>query len=143
MIIRPGMPVLPLATARAVAAAAEQRALERGAQAAIVLLDAEGELVYFQRMDRVPPSRSDVALAKAQCVLTLQQRSTHLPTGLQMPSTLAVVGIPGLLPLAGGLVLQVEHQVIGAIGVSGVLAEFDGEIATAGAAVCAHLPGSG
>ena len=44
----------------------------------------------------------------------------------------ALLGLPGAVPLEGGLPLIVDGQMIGAIGVSGVTAQQDGMIAQAG-----------
>jgi len=47
-----------------------------------------------------------------------------------------LLGLPGALPLEGGLPLWVDGKVIGAIGVSGVTAQQDGMVAKAGADAC-------
>jgi uncharacterized protein GlcG (DUF336 family) len=47
---------------------------------------------------------------------------------------MVMLGLPGALPLEGGLPVMVDGQMVGAIGVSGVTAEQDGQIATAGLA---------
>jgi glc operon protein GlcG len=43
-----------------------------------------------------------------------------------------VLSLPGALPIEGGVPLLVDGKVIGAIGVSGVTAQQDGQIAKAG-----------
>ena len=46
-----------------------------------------------------------------------------------------ILRLPGAMPVEGGLPIQVDGQVIGAIGVSGVTSQQDGQIAAAGLAV--------
>ena len=51
----------------------------------------------------------------------------------------AVLKLPDVLPVEGGLPLVVDGQFIGAIGVSGVTSQQDGQIAGAGVAELAKL----
>jgi uncharacterized protein GlcG (DUF336 family) len=48
---------------------------------------------------------------------------------------MAIMRLPGAMPVEGGLPIQVDGQVIGAIGVSGVTSQQDAQIAAAGLAV--------
>ena len=45
---------------------------------------------------------------------------------------IGVLRLPGAIPIEGGIPLLVGDQVVGAIGVSGVTSEQDGQIADAG-----------
>ena len=47
----------------------------------------------------------------------------------------AVMSLPGVTPIEGGIPLIVEGQYVGAIGVSGVQSSQDAQVAKAGAAV--------
>jgi glc operon protein GlcG len=44
----------------------------------------------------------------------------------------AVLGLPGATPIEGGLPLMQDGKIIGAIGVSGMTAPQDGQVAKAG-----------
>jgi glc operon protein GlcG len=46
---------------------------------------------------------------------------------------LRVLGLPGAIPYDGGVPILVDGKVIGAVGVSGMLPQQDGEVANAGA----------
>ncbi len=141
------------------AVAGEQYARSHEAQVAIALLDAAGDLLYFQRMERVPPISGDVALARAQYVLIHQQRArlsqevatletaqtaqtAETQTTHEMQETplyFPVVGLSQPQLLAGGRLLQIKRQVLGAIGVSGAGAELDDRIAQVGIAAYAAI----
>jgi glc operon protein GlcG len=45
---------------------------------------------------------------------------------------IAVLRLPGAIPIEGGIPLVAGNQIVGAIGVSGVTSEQDGQIAQAG-----------
>jgi glc operon protein GlcG len=49
--------------------------------------------------------------------------------------------LPGALPMEGGLPMGVNENVIGAIGVSGVTAQQDGQMAKAGVDALPHILG--
>jgi glc operon protein GlcG len=53
-----------------------------------------------------------------------------------------MVSIPGMAPFEGAVPIAVDGQVIGAVGVSGVTKEIDGELAQAGADAVADIVGS-
>ena len=56
-------------------------------------------------------------------------------TGTLADGRIVMMGLPGAVPLEGGLPLVKDGQFVGAIGVSGVQSFQDGVIARAGAAV--------
>jgi glc operon protein GlcG len=51
----------------------------------------------------------------------------------------AILSLPGAMPVEGGLPLMNGSDMIGAIGVSGVTSQQDGQIAAAGAAAAAAM----
>jgi uncharacterized protein GlcG (DUF336 family) len=53
----------------------------------------------------------------------------------------AILGLPGAMAIEGGLPIEWEGQIIGAIGVSGVTSEQDGMIAKAGVDALAKIVG--
>jgi glc operon protein GlcG len=50
-----------------------------------------------------------------------------------------MVALPGMAPFEGAVPIRVDGDVIGALGVSGVTKEIDGEIAQAGADAVAGI----
>ncbi len=45
---------------------------------------------------------------------------------------MAVLKLPGAMPVEGGIPIMIEGKVVGAIGVSGGMSSQDGEVAKAG-----------
>lgn len=127
----PTRPVLTLAAAKVIAAAAEDVALKNEWSVAIAIVDDSGRLLYFQRMDQNANSSVDVAIAKAVHAVHFR-RPTSFHEDLLDKGNMVVLGIPGMLPLEGGIPLRVGEHVVGAIGVSGVRSSQDSIIAQAG-----------
>jgi glc operon protein GlcG len=125
---------LNLAVAKAVAAAAEAEARKNNWNVSIAIVDEAGRLMYFQRMDDTTNVSVDVAIAKAQHSANFR-RDTKFHEDLLDKGNNVVLALPNGMPLEGGLRLMVEGKVIGGIGVSGVQAPQDGQIAKAGADV--------
>ncbi len=42
------------------------------------------------------------------------------------------LAMPGMLPIEGGLPIEISGEIVGAIGISGVRSDQDGQIASAG-----------
>jgi glc operon protein GlcG len=122
---------LTLGVAKQIAAAAEKHAAENKWNVCIAIVDDGGHLVYFQRIDGTQTGSVAVSQAKAQTAIAFKRPSKVFEEGVAGGRN-ALLGLPGAVPLEGGLPLAVEGQMIGAIGVSGVTAQQDGLIAQAG-----------
>lgn len=125
-------PPISGADARRIAEAALAHAAARGLNLAVAVVDPAGDLVCFLRSDEVQRASIDVALAKARCAArykrptkTFEDRAAETP---------AVLGLPDVLPIQGGLPLLAGGAIVGAIGVSGALPPEDSECAEAGRA---------
>lgn len=125
-----------LAAAKKIASTAESFARRKGWDVVIAVVDDGGHLVYLARMDDTQIGSVDVALAKARTALAFK-RPTKAWDKTLSDGRHAVLGLPGVTPVEGGLPLLVKGEFVGAIGVSGVTSAQDGEIAQAGAAVLA------
>jgi len=123
---------LTLAGAKKVAAAAEAEAVKNNWSVVIVVLDDGGHPIYLQRMDGTQLGSLEVATQKARTALFFKRPSKAFEEGLT-GGRQAILGIPGVLPVEGGVPLTVAGQIVGAIGVSGVTSQQDGQIARAGA----------
>jgi uncharacterized protein GlcG (DUF336 family) len=53
-----------------------------------------------------------------------------------------MMGLPGVVAVEGGLPLFVDSQIIGAIGISGVMSNQDGIVAKAGVDALAAIAGA-
>lgn len=122
---------------KAIALAAETEARRHGWSVAIAIVDESGRLLYFQRMDNTTNASVDVAIGKAVHAVNYR-RPTQFHEALLAEGNTVVLGLPGSLPLEGGIPFVVDGHALGAIGVSGVQSPQDGQIAAAGAAVIAQ-----
>jgi glc operon protein GlcG len=122
---------LSLGVAKQVAAAAEKHALENQWKVCIAIVDDGGHLIYFQRMDGVQTGSVLVSQRKAQSAIGFKRPTKVFEEGVAGGRN-ALLALPGAVPLEGGIPLNVEGQMIGAIGISGVTAQQDGMIAQAG-----------
>ena len=69
------LPTLTLAAAKAIAAAAEAFARERGWTVAIAVVDAAGGLILFQILDDTQPGSQEVAVHKARTAARFKRPS--------------------------------------------------------------------
>ncbi len=123
--------VLNLDGARKVAAAAEAEARKNGWNVVIVVVDDGGNLLYLQRMDGTQTGSIQVAIDKARTAQAFKRPTKVFEDAIAGGRT-AILGLNGALPLEGGLPVKVGDQMVGAIGVSGVTSQQDGQIAKAG-----------
>lgn len=122
---------LTLAAAKEIAAAAEREAAANNWNVVIAILDEGGHLLYLQRMDETQVGSVDVAIAKAQSAVKFKRPTKAFEDALT-GGRQAILRLPGAMPVEGGLPLMVDGKVLGAIGVSGVTSQQDGQIAEAG-----------
>lgn len=120
-----------LETARKVAAAAAAEARKNGWTVAVAIVDTAGDLVYFERTDDTQVASSQVAQDKARTAVRFKRPSKAFEDALAS-GRLAILGMPNVIPLEGGIPLLVDGKIVGAIGVSGVTSQQDGVCAQAG-----------
>jgi uncharacterized protein GlcG (DUF336 family) len=128
----PAAPALTLDAATRVAAAAQAEAVKNNWAVVIAVVDAAGHLVHLRRMDGVQLGSVVVAQEKAKTA-ALFRRPTKEFADLVAGGAVGILGLPGVVPIEGGVPLLAGGTVIGAVGVSGVTAAQDGVVATAGA----------
>lgn len=128
-------PGIDLERARGLAAAAIAEAAANGWTIAVAVVDASGDLVLFERMDRTQVGSVDVAIGKARCATRFKRPTKEWEDALA-GGRAAVLSIPGVLPVEGGLPLLDGGAIVGAVGVSGALPAQDTRCAEA--AVTAH-----
>src|SRR5205809_7381570 len=134
----PTKKVLSLEAARQVAAAAEKHARENKWNVCIAIVDDGGHLVYFQRMDSTQTGSVLVSQRKAQTAIGFKRPSKTFEEGVAGGRSV-LLSLPGATPLEGGIPLVIDGEMIGAIGVSGVTSQQDGQIAQAGAEALAGI----
>jgi glc operon protein GlcG len=129
---------LNLADAKDIAAAAEAEALKNKWNVTIAVLDDGGNLLFLQRMDDAPLGSIVVAQEKARTALRFK-RPTKTFEEIIASGRTSMLTLPGATPIEGGLPLLNKGQIIGAIGVSGVMSPQDAQVAQAGVEVAAKL----
>lgn len=129
---------LTLEAAKKLAAAAEAEARKNNWNVVICVVDDGANLLYLQRMDGTQIGSVDIAQMKARTAVKMKRPSKVLEDGVLAGRTM-MLKLPDILPVEGGLPLTVDGQIIGAMGVSGVTAAQDGQIAAAGATALASM----
>lgn len=123
---------LTLADVKRIAAAAEAEACANGWAVSIAVCDAGGHALWLQRMDGAPLMSAMVAPEKARtCVLS--GKPSRVFEEMVNNGRFAALKMP-VVPLEGGEPIIVYGNVIGAVGVSGVKAGEDAQVARAGVA---------
>ena len=111
--------------------AAEAEAVANGWNVVVVVLDAGAHPLALVRMDGVILGSLEVAQRKARTA-ALYRLPTKVFADRLAAGDHAVLSFPDVMPLDGGLPIVVGGAVVGAIGVSGVRASEDAQIAQAG-----------
>jgi len=101
---------------------------------AIAVVDDGGHPLALLRLDGCAPIGSYIATEKARTA-ALSRRETRLYEEMVNAGRPAFITAPIAVSLEGGVPIIVDAQVVGAIGVSGVKADQDAQVAKAGAAV--------
>jgi len=123
---------LDQAGAQTVMQAAKESAQRRNAPSAIAVVDPAGDLLAFQRMDRVRPASADLAIEKARTAARLQRPTAEIEDNINHGRTAFVTA--DIMALRGGMPIRVNGEVVGAVGVAGLSKETDTEIANTAAA---------
>ena len=127
---------LTLDDVKHIAAAAESEARACGWAVSIAVCDAGGHPLWLQRMDGAPLMSAAVAPEKARTSV-LSGRPSKAFEDMVNNGRIAALAMP-VVPLEGGEPIIVDGLVIGAVGVSGVKAGEDAQVAQAGVAALAR-----
>jgi glc operon protein GlcG len=127
-------PLLTLDDARRMAAASEAEALAHHWAVSIAVVDDGGHLLWLQRLDGAAPISAQIAPAKARTAALGRRESKAYEEMINGGRTafLSAPGLDGLLE--GGVPVMAQGHCVGAVGVSGVKASEDVQIARAGIA---------
>lgn len=109
----------------------------------VVVLDAGGHVMAFEREDRAAPGRFAIAHGKAYgaVMLGMAGRAQMARAEAQGYFMAAVNGVYGgqVVPVPGGVLIHDGDQVIGAVGVTGDTSDHDAEVALAGIAAAGFV----
>jgi glc operon protein GlcG len=121
-----------LETAKKIGSAAIAEAKKNNWNVAVAVVDNHGFLVYYEMLDDTQTASANVAVEKARTSAMYRRPTKEFEDGIAGGRT-AILGLPGVTPIEGGLPLVVAGKMIGAIGVSGVNSSQDAVVARAGA----------
>ncbi|WP_322979590.1 heme-binding protein [Pseudomonas sp. C11] len=113
--------------------AARSEAQQQGWAVAIAVVDDGGHPLALERLDGCAPVGAYIATEKARSA-AIGRRETKGYEDMVNGGRTAFVSAPLITSLEGGVPVLVDGQVIGAVGVSGVKAEQDAQVAKAGIA---------
>jgi len=120
-------------TSKRIAAAALDEARRNGWTMAVAIVDAAGDLVYFEKMDDTQTGSVTVSQSKARSAARFKRPTKAFQDALTgTPDGLRILGIEGAVPVEGGLPIVIGGKIVGAIGVSGGTSQQDGQCAQAG-----------
>lgn len=133
--------VISLAEAKKIAAAAQAETVKNKWRMVVAVVNAEGELIYLERMDDVETGGVRLAIEKARTAARFNRSTTVLEKLVQgdpnasppIPPRIVRLALFGM-PAQGGLPIKVGDYFIGAIGCSGGSAPQDEQVCAAGLA---------
>lgn len=112
------------------AQAVRAKAVERGWNIAVAIVDDGGYLLRLDRMDGAGPMSPDIAVGKARMAALTRRASKFWEDRVETRP--GFLNFPFGLPIQGGLPIFHGAQCVGAIGVSGVASAEDELLAGAG-----------
>ncbi|WP_422927863.1 GlcG/HbpS family heme-binding protein [Singulisphaera sp. PoT] len=118
-----------LEAALKIVAAAEAEAKKHNWPVAIAIVDNSGFLVAFHRLDNTQLGSIEVAMEKAKTSVLFRRPTKVFEDTLAQGGAGLRVLRTGAMPVEGGLPILKDGKIIGAIGVSGVKPNQDGEVA--------------
>ena len=127
-----GAPIT-LEQAKAAIAAAAAESKNNGWNHVFAVVDGGGNLIAFEKSDLAGNASINIAEAKARSSATFRVPTKAYQDRLAAGETF-ILGLPGMVPAAGGVPIVVNGKVIGAIGVSGATPAQDHQSGVAGAA---------
>jgi glc operon protein GlcG len=131
-------PKLTLEGAEAVLAAARVQAVRMSKPMNIAVVDDGGFLLAFARMDGAKPASIEIAINKAHAAAIRRQNTGPARSGdevsVLLSLGLAIGSRAHQTPIRGGLMLEVNGECVGGIGVSAGTEDEDTEVARAGVA---------
>ncbi|HWI99824.1 MAG TPA: heme-binding protein [Burkholderiales bacterium] len=125
--------MLTLEDCKRIAAAAEAEAKKNNWNVCVATVDDGGHLLHLFRMDGATPANSRIAIEKGRTAAETRRSTAMWEERIKAGRT-AMLKMPGVTPVQGGLPIVIDGECIGAVGVSGVQSHEDEQIAKAGIA---------
>jgi len=123
-------PPINIAAAKKIAAGVLAECAKNNWNVAVAIVEPNGSLVYFERMENTQYASMDVAIDKARAS-AMYRRPTRVFMEVinKAPATATLRGVSAS---PGGNPIMADGKVIGAVGVSGVTGDQDEQCAKAG-----------
>ena len=122
---------ITLEQANKAVAAAMAESKKNGWNQVFAVVGPAGNVIAEQKMDLATQASSDIAPAKARASVNYRFPTKAYQDRLANGETF-ILGLPGMIPAAGGIPIVVGGKIIGAIGVSGAAPIQDHQSAQAG-----------
>src|SRR5215472_6097562 len=130
MLPNPYGPPVGLEAAKKAAAAALAEAVKNHWNMAVAVVDPNGTLVYYEKMDNTQLGSADVSIDKARSAALYKRPTKAFQDALASGGAgVRVMSLRGAVPVEGGVPLIADGKVIGAMGVSGANSDQDGQCA--------------
>jgi glc operon protein GlcG len=131
-ITLPARRTLTLEAARIALAASEAEAVKNGWRVVIAVVDDGGHPMLLARLDGAQWSSISTAVEKARAATAWKRPTRLLEESVNNGRTAFLSINQGMALLQGGVPIEIEGAVLGAVGVSGVKASDDEIVALAG-----------
>jgi len=128
----PSRRTLSLEAARVALAASEAEALKNGWRVVIAVVDDGGHPVVMARLDGAQWSSISTAVEKARAATAWKRPTRLLEESVNNGRTAFLTISQGMALLQGGVPIELDGAILGAVGVSGVKASDDEIVALAG-----------
>ncbi len=123
-------PTISLELAKKLGAKAEAEAARNKWTVVVAIVDDGGNLVYLSKMDGTQIGSIDVAQKKARTALKFKRPTKAFEDAVAGGRT-AIVSLPDVVAIEGGVPIMAGDAYIGAIGISGAKSNEDGIVAAA------------
>ena len=129
-------PSINLETAKKIAVASAAEIKKNNWRMALAIVDTHGLLVYYELGDDTQTGSSNIAIEKAKTAAMFRRPSKEFEDNVAS-GRVAIVALPGVTPIEGGIPIVIGGKIVGAIGISGGSSAQDAQVAKAGVDVVA------
>jgi len=127
-------PPISLENAKKAAAAAIAEARKNNWTMALAVVDPNGTLVYYEKIDNTQIGSAQFAISKARSAALFKRPTKWFQDQVSKGGDgLRYLGLEGATPLEGGIPIVIEGKIVGAIALSGGTSAQDAQCAQIGA----------
>lgn len=124
------LPTISLGNAKKLAAAAQEHAAKNNWRISVAIVNAEGNLIYFERADGSARGSIDASVDKAKSA-NAYRRSTKVFADEVKNGRVGLTSLKDVVAVEGGLPITINGVHVGGIGISGAHAAEDEACAAA------------